>query len=389
MKRDFSKVRRIVVKVGSSLLTEKNRLNLKRMEGIVDQLASLQKENREVILVTSGAIAGGMGRLNLRKLTTMPQKQAAAAIGQNLLMGIYERLFKKRGCLVAQVLLTSEDIRNRERYLNARNTLLTLLNYKAIPIVNENDTVAVDEIRFGDNDTLSALVASKVEADLLIILTDTKGLYTTDPKKRRGARFTPPLRAGAGFTHAPLRGAGFIEEVSEITARLERMASGSGTLRGTGGMVTKLRAAKIAHSSGVAMVIADGRVKNVILRLLAGERLGTLFLPKERLKSRKRWIAFGLSLSGKIKIDEGAKEAISKRNKSLLPSGIIEVKGRFSIGNGVSIVDEENREFARGIVSYSSSEVDRIKGRKTQEIEKILGYKDYDEVIHRDNLVIL
>lgn len=369
MERDFSKARRIVVKVGSSLLTEKNRLNLKRIEEIVDQLASLQKENKEVILVTSGAIAGGMGRLNLKKLTTIPQKQAAAAIGQNLLMGIYERFFKKRGCLVAQVLLTSEDIQNRKRYLNARNTLLTLLNYKAIPIVNENDTVAVNEIRFGDNDTLSALVASKVEADLLIILTDTKGLYTADPKRRKGIRF--------------------IRGVSEITPQLERMASGPGTLKGTGGMVTKLRAAKIARSSGVAMVIADGRMRNVLLKVLAGERLGTLFLPKERLKSRKKWIAFGVVLKGKIRVDEGAKEAISKRGKSLLPSGIIEVNGRFSIGDGVSIIDAENREFARGIVSYSSSEADKIKGKKTSRIEKILGYKDYDEVIHRDNLVIL
>ncbi len=358
-----------MVKIGSNLLTEKNRLNLKRMEEIVDQLASLQKENREIILVTSGAIASGMGRLNLKRLASMPQKQAAAAIGQNLLMGIYERLFKKRGCLVAQVLLTSEDIQDRERYLNARNTLLTLLNYKAIPIVNENDTVAVDEIKFGDNDTLSALVASKVEADLLIILTDTKGLYTTDPKRRRGARF--------------------IEEVSEITPQLEKMASGPGTLRGTGGMVTKLRAAKITRSSGIAMVIADGRMGNVIKRLLAGERLGTLFLPKKRLKSRKRWIAFGVILKGKVRVDEGAKEAISKRGKSLLPSGITEVRGEFSIGDGVSIIDEEGEEFARGIVSYSSNEIDEIKGKKTQEIRKILGYKDYDEIIHRDNLVIL
>ncbi len=368
MERDFSKVRRIVVKVGSSLLTEKRRLNLKRMEGIVDQLASLQKEDKEIILVTSGAIACGMGRLGLKRLTTMPQKQAAAAIGQNLLMGIYEKLFKKRGCLVAQVLLTSEDIQNRERYLNARNTFLTLLDYKAIPIVNENDTVAVDEIKFGDNDTLSALVASKVEADLLIILTDTRGLYTSDPKRKE---------------------AKFIEEVSEVTPQLERMASGSGTLRGTGGMVTKLRAAKIARSSGIAMVIADGRVRDVVKRLLAGERLGTLFLPKERLKSRKRWIAFGLPLSGKIKVDEGAKEAVSKRGKSLLPSGILEVKGEFSIGDGVSIIDEENREFARGIASYSSSEIEKIKGKKTSQIEDVLGYKDYDEIIHRDNLVIL
>jgi glutamate 5-kinase len=369
MERDFSKARRIVVKVGSNLLTEKNRLNLKRMEEIVNQLAFLQKENKEVILVTSGAIAGGMGRLNLKKLTTIPQKQAAAAIGQNLLMGIYEKLFKKRGCLVAQVLLTSEDIQNRRRYLNARNTLLALLNYKAISIVNENDTVAVDEIKFGDNDTLSALVASKVEADLLIILTDTKGLYTADPKKRKGVRF--------------------VGEVFEITPQLERMASGPGTPKGTGGMVTKLRAAKIARSSGVAMVIADGRIRNVIKRLLTGESLGTFFLPKAKLKSRKKWIAFGIILKGKIRVDGGAKEAISKRGKSLLPSGIIEIKGRFSIGDGVSIIDEENREFARGIVSYSSSEVDKIKGKKTSRIEKILGYKDYDEVIHRDNLVIL
>lgn len=369
MKRDFLNAKRIVVKVGSSLLTEKNRLNLEMMEKIVDQLASLQKKNKEIILVTSGAIASGMGGLNLKRLTSIPQKQAAAAVGQNLLMGIYERLFKKKGCLVAQILLTSEDIQDRERYLNARNTLLTLLNYKAIPIVNENDTVAVDEIKFGDNDTLSALVASKVEADLLIILTDTKGLYTADPKRRRGIRF--------------------IGEVSEITPQLERMASGPGTLRGTGGMVTKLRAAKISRSSGVAMVIADGRMKNVIKRILAGERLGTLFLPKEKLKSRKRWIAFGVALKGKIRVDEGAEEAISKRGKSLLPSGIIEVKGRFSIGDGVSIIDEEGEEFARGIVSYSSSEIEKIMGKKTQKIEKILGYKDYDEVIHRDNMVVL
>jgi glutamate 5-kinase len=284
-------------------------------------------------------------------------------------MGIYERLFKKRGCLVAQVLLTCEDIQKRERYLNARNTLLALLNYKAIPIVNENDTVAIDEIKFGDNDTLSALVASKVEADLLIILTDTKGLYTADPKKKRGIRF--------------------VEEVSEITPELEKMASGPGSLRGTGGMVTKLRAAKIARSSGIAMVIADGRISNVIKRLLAGEGLGTLFLPKKRLKSRKRWIAFGVALKGKIKIDEGAREAVSKRGKSLLPSGIIEVKGEFSIGDGVSIIDEENKEFARGIVSYPSSEIEKIKGKKTSQIKNILGYKDYDEVVHRDNLVIL
>ncbi|MCK4648518.1 glutamate 5-kinase, partial [bacterium] len=246
--------------------------------------------------------------------------------------------------------------------------------------VNENDTVAVDEIKFGDNDTLSALVASKVEADLLIILTDTKGLYTTAPKKKRSkGRFTPPLRAEAGF----------IKEVSEITPQLERMASGPGSLRGTGGMVTKLRAAKIACSSGITMIVADGRIGNVIKRLLAGERLGTLFLPKKRLKSRKRWIAFGVILKGKVRVDEGAKEAISKRGKSLLPSGITGVRGEFSIGDGVSIINEEGEEFARGIASYSSSEVDSIKGKKTQEIRKILGYKDYDEVIHRDNLVIL
>jgi glutamate 5-kinase len=369
MKRDFSQKKRMVIKVGSTLLTHENRLNIKRIEEFVSQLASLQKKNREIILVTSGAVAAGMGRLRLKKLVTIPQKQAAAAIGQNLLMEIYERLFKKRGCLVAQVLLTSQDIADRKRYLNTRNTLLTLLNYKTIPIINENDTVAVDEIKFGDNDTLSALVASKVEADILIILTDTKGLYTTDPKKKRAARF--------------------IEEVSEITPQLERMATGSLTRQGTGGMTTKLKAAKIARSCGVPMVIADGRVKNIILKLASGESLGTLFLPKGRPCSRKRWIASGLPVSGKIKIDKGAKEAIIRRGKSLLPSGIVEIKGKFSMGDGVEILNERNRVFARGIVSCSSSELDRIKGKKTQEIEKILGYKDYDEVIHRNNLVIL
>lgn len=357
------------MKVGTGLLTLPDRgLNLTRIGQVVSQLARLHKSGMEVILVTSGAIGAGRGRLGLDKpLRTIPQKQAMAAIGQNHLMSTYENFFSKEGCLVAQVLLTQDDMNNRQRYLNASNTLLALLEYKAIPIINENDTVAVDEIKFGDNDTLSALIASKIEADLLVILSDIEGLYTADPRQSREAKL--------------------IKEVRRVTPQMERACGGP--LRGTGGMYTKLKAAKISMASGTTMVIADGRIPDVIMGIVEGKDIGTRFLPKQgRMSSRKRWIAFGMTPKGRIVVDKGAKEALVNK-KSLLPAGIISVEGEFKLGDSVSIMGAEGDEFARGLVYYSTSEIERIKGQKTQRIAQILGYKDYDEVIHRDNLVIL
>ncbi|MBA7491533.1 Glutamate 5-kinase [subsurface metagenome] len=353
------------------LVSPKKRLRLGRIRKIVGEIASLKKKNYEVIIVTSGAIGMGSSRLHLNeKSSSMPQKQAIAAIGQNLLMSVYEKLFRRYGSIVAQVLLTAEDLRDRKRYLNVRNTLFTLLNYKVIPIVNENDTVAVEEIQFGDNDTLSALIASKVEADLLIVLSDIKGLYTADPRKDKKAKL--------------------IRVVEEITPWMESVAGKAGTLRGTGGMWTKIQAAKVATGSGVTMIVADGNRDRVITSLMEGEDVGTKFLPrKTKLSSRKRWIAFNLPLSGRIFVDEGAKRALIEKGKSLLPSGIVKVEGGFEIGDGVRIVDSQGKEFGRGLVYYSSSEVERIAGKKTKDIQQILGHKDYDEVIHRDNLVIL
>jgi glutamate 5-kinase len=346
-------------------------LKLGRIRKIVGEIANLKKKNYEVIIVTSGAIGMGSSRLHLeKKPSSMREKQAIAAIGQNLLMSVYEKLFRKYGFIVAQVLLTAEDLRDRRRYLNARNTLFTLLNYKVIPIVNENDTVAVEEIQFGDNDTLSALIASKVEADLLIVLSDIKGLYTADPRKDKKAKL--------------------IKVVEKITPRMESVSGKAGTLRGTGGMWTKIQAAKVATGSGVTMIVANGNRDRVITSLMEGEDVGTKFLPrKTKLSSRKRWIAFNLPLLGKIFVDEGAKRALVEKGKSLLPSGIVKVEGEFEIGDGVKILDSQEKEFGRGLVYYSSSEIERIAGKNTRDIEGILGHKDYDEVIHRDNLVVL
>jgi glutamate 5-kinase len=346
-------------------------LRLGRIRKIVKEIAHLKKKNHQVIIVTSGAIGMGSSRLRLEeKSSSVPQKQAIAAIGQNLLMSVYEKLFRRQGSIVAQVLLTAEDLRDRKRYLNARNTLFTLLNYKVIPIVNENDTVAVEEIQFGDNDTLSALIASKVEADLLIILSDIKGLYTADPRKDKKAEL--------------------IKMVKEITPRMESIAGKAGTLRGTGGMHTKIQAAKVATGSGATMIVADGNRERVLTSIMEGKEVGTKFLPrKRRLSGRKRWIAFNLRPCGKIFVDEGAKKALIEKGKSLLPSGIRKVEGEFKMGDGVKITDARGKEFGRGLVHYSSSEIERIAGKKTKDIQAILGYKDYDEVIHRDYLVIL
>ncbi|HWI55566.1 MAG TPA: glutamate 5-kinase [Desulfobacteria bacterium] len=368
--RSFAHLRRIVVKVGSSTLSySTGKLDLNQMEHLVRELANLKNAGKEVILVTSGAQGAGIGRLGLSsKPRTIPEKQAVAAVGQGLLMHMYEKLFAEYGIVVAQVLLTREDTMDRKRFLNARNALDALLQMEAVPIINENDTIAVEEIKFGDNDTLSAMVASITDAEILILLSDIDGLYTGNPNTDENAAFIPL--------------------VTDITDDVEKLAGGSGSDLGTGGMVTKIQAAKIAMSSGCPMVIAHGRDDKVISRIIAGEQVGTLFLPKEnRLHSKKRWIAFGSCVQGKIFVDEGAKKALVKEGKSLLPSGVTGVEGDFEMGNTVCVWFND-LEIGRGIVNYSSSETSRIMGKKSKEIEKVIGHKDFDEVIHRNNFVL-
>lgn len=363
------KAKRIVVKVGTSTLTHATgKLNLERIEHLVRQLTDLRYQGKEVVLVSSGAIGAGMGKLNLDKRPkTIPEKQAIAAIGQGILMQLYEKFFSEYGQIVAQLLLTKADMDDRRRFLNARNTLTTLLQLGVIPIVNENDTVAVEEIRFGDNDTLAALVGTLVDADLLILLSDIDGLYTADPRKYPEAKL--------------------LQVVEAVNDTIENAAGDVGSKFGSGGMATKISAAKVATNAGIPMIIANGAEDNIIRRLIHGEQLGTLFVARElKTHLRKNWIAFGSKVEGVIVVDDGAKEALIAKGKSLLPSGILSVSGGFSSGAVVSITDSQGREFARGITYYSQSELEQIKGVKCKEICGILGYKDYDEAIHRDNL---
>ena len=367
--------KRIVIKVGSRILTSKNfRLDKAWIKNLVAQIAALINKDIEVILVTSGAIGAGMGMLGLDlRPGLLPQQQAAAAIGQSQLMKIYDTFFKHHNILSAQILLTREDLSNRKRYLNAKNTLFTLLTYKTVPIINENDTVSVDEIKFGDNDRLSALVANLMQAGLLIILSDVDGLYAAAPKRKEFQKKRDVIS--------------IVEEIGPWT---EKMASASISKLGTGGMVSKIEAAKICSTAGVSCIVANGRVPDILRRILDGENIGTLFLPKaEQLVAKKRWIGFSAKISGQISVDQGAKQALISKKRSLLPKGIVKIRGTFAVGDTVSILDAENKEFGRGLTSYSSEELAKIKGYKSDQIKTILGYKYYDEVVHRDNLVIL
>lgn len=365
----FKDAGRIVVKVGTSTLTHDNgKLNLERMELLVRDLSDLVNADKEVVLVSSGAIGAGMGKMKMAKRPkTIPQKQAVAAIGQGILMQLYEKFFGEYGQTMAQLLLTKADMEHRQRFLNARNTLLALLQMGVVPIVNENDTVAIDEIKFGDNDTLAALVAAVIDADLLILLSDIDGLYTADPRKDPTAEL--------------------ISVVPKVNESIEESAGSAGSKFGSGGMQTKISAAKIANNAGIPMVIANGAEHNIVRRLIAGEGLGTLFLAREiKPHLRKSWIAFGSQVVGIITVDDGCRRAILEQGKSLLPSGILAVSGDFSAGSVVSIIDGDGKEFARGISNYSQKELEQIKGVKCKEIRAILGYKDYDEAVHRDNL---
>lgn len=364
-------VRRIVAKVGSAVLTTADGLNRQIIENLSAELSRFKRDGFEIVLVSSGAIASGLRKVGLlARPKSIPEKQAVAAVGQSSLILAYEEAFGHYGEKVAQILLTREDLSHRKRYLNARNTIFTLLNWGIIPIVNENDTVAVEEIKFGDNDILAALIANLVEADLLICLTDIDCLYDSDPRSNPRARRLPL--------------------VDRITDEIEKMASDIPGAVGRGGMLSKVRAARAVSAQGIPTIIASGNVPNILEKVFAGEDCGTLFLPRgRRMASRKYWIAFTLKPKGFLVVDDGAKKAIAVNGKSLLPSGITEVKGHFDVGAPVQCVDQAGRAFAAGLVNYASGDIDKIKGSKTQEIVTVLGHKDYDEVIHRDNLVVL
>jgi glutamate 5-kinase len=364
--------KRVVVKVGSALLRDpQGGLRESVVEHIVQQLFTLRQQGYEVLLVSSGAVALGLKVLGAQHSPrTIVLQQAAAAIGQSHLIWAYERLFGAFQQKVAQILLTHEDLRARTRYLNARNTLLTLLQYGVIPIINENDTVSFAEIRFGDNDTLSAMVGNLIDADLLIILTHMEGLYTADPRVHPEATLIPV--------------------VERLDARIEAMASSATHSTGRGGMASKIQAAKIVGVNGIHTHIVNGVHPDAILRVLAGETLGTHIHPsaRTRLSSRKRWIGYALKARGEIVVNDGARAALTTHGKSLLPAGIVTVSGDFRFGDPVVCVDMAEQRFAQGLVNYSAAELQAISGRRTSHIETILGYKGADEVIHRDNLVI-
>lgn len=365
--------KRIVVKVGTSTITYSNgKRNFNQIDRLARELSDLQNQGKEMILVSSGAVAVGVDRLGLpSKPTTIPGKQAAAAVGQGVLMHTYEKIFADYGQTVAQVLLTRTEAIDRHRYTNSRNTFMELLKQRVIPIVNENDVVALDELKIGDNDNMSALVAGIVDADLVIILSDIDGLYTANPSSDPSAEL--------------------VHLVQEITPAVEASAGGVGSARGTGGMATKIQAAKAATSSGIQMVIASGTEKNAITRILQGENIGTLFTSREnRLQFRKRWLAFGAKIEGSITVDDGCTEAIHKVGGcSILPAGVRLVNGNFQAGSTISVFSQSGHELARGLVHYASDELNLIKGCKSCDIENILGHKNFDEVIHRDDLVIL
>ena len=371
-RNEILSVRRLVIKVGSRLLAgEKGGIDTRFVGGLARQIAALKGEGKEVLLVTSGAIAAGSRELGLKKRpSSLPALQAAAAVGQTVLMHIYHQAFRKRDFRVGQVLLTREGLHHRDRHLNARHTLLALLERGVIPVINENDTVAVDEIRFGDNDQLAALVANLVRADLLVLLSDVDGLLAASGRRSRGRDV--------------------IGRVEKITPEIMNLVRGGAGEYSRGGMGSKLEAAGIVTRAGGQVVIANGTKPGVLLRIARGELEGTYFpTPFARLRSRKCWIAFSCLKKGRIVVDEGALRALAELGKSLLASGITAVEGSFSVGDMVSIAGPGGREFARGLVNYSSREVEMIRGERTGRIKSILGSKPYDEVIHRDNLLIL
>lgn len=361
----------IVVKVGTNLLTDKRSgIRRKRIIDLARDVAFLRGLGHDVAIVSSGAIGAGVAALHLAgRPRTIPEKQATAAVGQPVLMEAYQSAFRKVGLQVAQVLLTGDDFTERRRYTNARNTLRALFAQRVVPVINENDTIAVEEIKLGDNDNLSALVASLLGSDLLVILSDVDGLYTDDPSKNSGATRIPVVHA--------------------ITPEIEKLARKSGSDLGTGGMITKLQAARRCAAAGVAMVIASGEDPAVLKTILTRTIDGTVFLPGgKRLSGRKKWIGYVARPRGTITVDDGARTALTVRHTSLLPSGIVAVTGDFRAQDTISVTDREGNEIARGVCNYSSGDLERIKGKNSSEVPKILGRSSGDEVIHKDNLVL-
>lgn len=368
----FVKAKRVVVKVGSAILTNKTGLDLEVIDNLAREISFLHDSGREVILISSGAVAAGKRKIFLgdRNDLDIKEKQALAAVGQSRLMHDYDELFAKYNQTIAQILLTHSDLAHRKRYLNIRNTIHTLFKFGVIPVINENDTVSTEELKFGDNDNLGALVANLIEADMFICLTDVDALYDKNPLISDDAR---PI-----YT------------VREVTSEIEDMAGHSKSALGTGGMRSKINAAKLVSACGGSSFIGAGRQKDIIKHLFEGEMTGTFFLPRrDKMQSRKRWIAYVLKPKGQIRLDEGACRAIRQRGKSLLPSGIVSISGRFKKGDSVKCFDGHGAEVAVGLTNYSSEKLLRIQGLQTSEIAKVLGYKEFDEVMHRDNMVVL
>ena len=364
--------KRVVVKVGTSTLVRTSgKPDFRRMDRLVREIADLKNEGREMVLVSSGAIAIGMDSIGLRqKPAEIPARQALAAIGQSSLMTLYKKFFADYGQTAAQVLLTKENAARHHQYANSRNALLELLSMGAVPVINENDVVAVDEIKIGDNDTLSATVATLIDADALLILSDIDGLYTANPQEDKTARWLP--------------------EVAEITPAIERMAGGAGSSFGTGGMATKIEAAKIAVNAGATFVIAPSARDDVISAVLAGELVGTVFSAKEaRLRQRKSWLAFGKRIAGDVVVDEGCEAAMRAHGSSLLAAGIVAVEGDFAAGTTVRVLSARQQEIARGIVNYSAAQIAKIAGRQSRDFASLIEGEIRDEVIHRDNMVLM
>ncbi len=363
--------KRIVVKVGTSTLLYPNgKINLYRIEHLARELSDLASQGREVILVTSGAIGAGMVRMGLsERPDSMQEKQALASVGQVLLMHLYDKFFTEYGQVAGQVLLTKENFANHNQYINARNTLMAMLKKGIIPVINENDAVTVAEVKIGDNDTLSATVAAIVDADVLIILSDIDGVYDANPQTHPEAKL--------------------LSEITEITSGVEAMAGGAGSAVGTGGMATKIEAAKIATAAGVTMFIASGGENGMLSRIIAGEDVGTVFPPKDaHLRARKGWLAFGKRISGILVVDEGCVKAL-KRGSSLLAAGILATEGEYTAGSTVRVLTADYQEIARGTIAYDAAAVAKIKGRKTSDFTDILDGEIHDEVIHRDNMVLM
>ena len=384
-RRHVCGARRVVVKVGTNVLAAPGRaLDDARVAALSDEIASVVGEGREVALVSSGAIGSGMGELKLSdRPRTLPQLQATASVGQGRLMSRYEMNFSRHGLHAGQILLTREDFDSRERYLNACNTIRALFDYNCVPVINENDTISTAEIRFGDNDLLAALVTHLIQADLLVLLTSVPGLCANEPYPAAIRCFHEGQDGGA-------HGRAVADIVDRIDDEVMALARGKTSGTSTGGMESKLEAARIATEAGEAALIADGHAEDVLSRIMRGERVGTLFVPaQKRLQSRKRWIRFTGRPHGAVVVDEGACRALSKGGKSLLPSGITAVHGEFDAGDVIRIEGPDGKEFARGLSNYPSHEVAAIKGLKTSQIEGVLGHKYYDEVVHRDSLALL